>query len=86
MNVVKRWNAYRFDIGTLVVVKNRAVIEDQSHMRPVVAKGIIVKDLVFRKVCRQKQCLPGCRHQLTLFEIATCKTSETSCLESRHIF
>ena len=52
MNVFRRWKAYRFDIGTLVVVEKRAVIEDQTHVRLVVAEDIIAKVLAFRKVCR----------------------------------
>ena len=69
-----------------MVVCKRAVIEDQSHVRVVVAKDIIVKRLTFRKVLRQKQCLPACRHQRIFFEGASCKNSETSCLESRRNF
>ena len=70
-------------IETLVVVANRAVIEGQTYMRLVMPKDIVAKDLGSRKVFRQKQCLPAYRHQVILFESASCKNSETSCLESR---
>ena len=55
-------------------------------MRLVVVKDIIVKDLVTRNVYRQKQCLPAYRQQHILFESASCKNPETSCLESRRKF
>ena len=88
MNVVRRWKICILNslhIRILVVVKTRAVIEDQGYMRLVVAKDVIAKDLAVRKVIRQNQCLPGCRHHVTLFESASGKNSETSCLESRRI-
>ena len=53
MNVGSGWNIYSLHIGTLVVVDNRAVIEDQGHVRLVVDKDIMAKDLAFRKVFRQ---------------------------------
>ena len=55
-------------------------------MRLIVGKDIIAKDLAFRKVVRQKQCLPGPRQNVILFESASCKNSETSCCESRRTF
>ena len=39
-----------------------------------------------RKVFRQKQCLPAYRHHSILFESASCKNSETSCLGLKHKF
>ena len=86
MNVVGPWKFYSFHIGILMVVEKRAVIDDQTRVRLVVAKNIIAKDLASRKVFRQKQCLPCCWHQLILFESASCKNSETSCLGSRRKF
>ena len=84
MNVVRPGNFFSsLHIGTLVVVEKRAVIEDQTNVRLVVGKGIIAKGLAIRKVFRQKQCLPACRHQRIFFEIVSCKNSETSCSESR---
>ena len=86
MNAVR---PYSFHIGALVVVENRAVIEEQTQVRLVVAKEIMVKALAIRKVIRQKQCLPAYesyRHRHTLFESASCKNPETSCLESRRKF
>ena len=77
---------YSFHIGTLVVIQNRPVIDDQGHVRLVVAKDIIVKGLAFRNFFRQKQCLPNWRQQVTLFESTSGKSSVTSCLKSRHIF
>ena len=78
--------SFTFRIGTLVVVEKRAVIEKQTHVRRVVVKDVIEKDLVFRKVYWQKQCIPDYRQRLILFESASCKNSETSCLESRRKF
>ena len=81
------WNfSVSFHVGTLVVVEKRAVIEDQTHVRLVVVKDIIAKGLPTRKVVRQKQCIPVYRHQRILFESASCKNSEPSCLESRRKF
>ena len=85
MNVVVRpWNFFSsFHIGTLVVVEKRAVIEDQTHVRLVVVKDIIAKDLTTRKVLRQKQCLRAYRHQHIFLERTSGKNPETSCSESR---
>ena len=73
-------------IGTLVVVYNRSVIEIQSHVRLVVAKGITPECLALNKVVGQKQCLPAPQNCFILFESASCKNSETSWLESRRKF
>ena len=70
-------------IGTLVVVYNRSVIEIQSHMCPVVAEDITPEGLARRIVVGQKQCHPAAQHCLILFESASCKNSDTSCLESK---
>ena len=70
-------------IGTLVVVCNRAVIENQSCVCLVVCKDVI---LAVWTVFRQKQCHPAPQHYLVFFESASCKNSETSCLESRRKF
>ena len=77
---------YFFYIGTLVVVENRDVIERQSHVCIVVVKQIIRRRQALRKVCRQKYCHPAPNHHLIFFESASCKNSETSCLESRRKF
>ena len=42
-------------IGTLVVVQNRAVIEDQGDVRLVVAKDIIEQDLAFLEMFAEFQ-------------------------------
>ena len=75
--------SYRYNsrIGTLMVVKKRAVIERQSHVRLVVAKGIFPRGLVVRKGFGQKQCHPAPQHYLILFERSSCKNSDTSCLK-----
>ena len=52
-------------------------------MRLVVAKDIIVNELVRRKVVWQKECLPDCQHLLLLFESASCKNSDTSCVRNQ---
>ena len=75
-----------FHIGILVVVEKRAVIEHQTHVRVVVAKAIIAKDVIIREILRQKQCLPAYWHLLILFESASCKNPETGCSESRRKF
>ena len=41
-----------FHIGILVVVEKRAVIEHQTHVRVVVAKEIIAKDVIIREILR----------------------------------
>ena len=51
-------------------------------MRRVEAKDIIINAQTLRKVFRQKQCYPAPNHYLILVESASCKNSETSCLES----
>ena len=70
-------------IGALVVVYNRAVIQNQSSVRLVVAKDVIPSILAHYTVCRQKQCHPAPQHYLVFFESVSCKNSDTSCLESR---
>ena len=84
INVVRPsgFNFYSFRIGTLVVVRNRAIIESQRRGR----KEIIGSGLGTRKVFRQNQCHPTLQHYFMLFESASCKNSETSCLESRRKF
>ena len=57
---------YSSHIGTLVVVYERAVIESQSHVRLVVAKGIIPRGLAPRKGFGQKQCYPALQHDLII--------------------
>ena len=76
---IRKMNGSR--IGTIVVVYNRAVIESQSFVRLVVAKDVI-SGLAPWKVFRQKLCHPAPQHYVILFERASCKNSETSCLES----
>ena len=73
-------------IGTLVVVYNRAVTQSQSSVRLVVAKDVIPSILAHYTVCRQKQCHPAPQDYLVFFESASCKNSNTSCLESRRKF
>ena len=68
-------------IGTLVVVYKRAVIEIQGHVCLVVVKDIALRTLTPKKVIGQKQCHPAPQHYLILFERASCKNSDTSCLE-----
>ena len=72
----------RFYIGTLVVVHKRAVIEDQTRMRLVVAKDIILKKLATREVLGHKQCLPAYWQNHIFFERTSGKNPVTSCLES----
>ena len=50
---------FSFRIGTLVVVRNRAIIENQFTVCLVMTKHIIVNDLRLGKVVRQKQCHPA---------------------------
>ena len=77
---------YNSCIGTVVVVKKRAVIERQSRVRLVVLENIIPKGQARRqKVFRQKQC-PAPQDCIIFFESTPCKSSETSCLESRRKF
>ena len=71
---------FSYRVGTLQVVENRAVIEIQSYVRFVEAKGIIPRGLPPRKVSRQIQCHAAPQHYLALFESASCKNSEASCL------
>ena len=71
---------YNFRIGTVVMVKNRAVIKGQCHVRPVVMKNIIPRGRVRRQVFRQEQCRAP-RQYFIFFEITSCKNSETSYLE-----
>ena len=73
-------------IRTPVMVKNRAVIERQSRVRLVVAKAIIPNAQAGRKVIRQKQCHPAPNQYFMFVESASCKNSETSCLDPRHKF
>ena len=82
MNGVRPWNFCSFYIGTLVVVQKRAVIEDQTRMRLVVAKDIIAKNLTTREVSGQKKYLPAYRHNHIFFESTSGKNPVTSCLES----
>ena len=72
----------RFYIGTLVVVHKRAIIEDQTRMRLVVAKDIILKDLATREVFGQKQYLPAYWQNHVFFERTSGKNPVTGCLES----
>ena len=67
-------------IGTLVVVKNWAVIERHSKVRVVIAKDIIPSAQILRKIFRQKQCDPAPNHDLIFFESTSWKNSETSYL------
>ena len=84
MDVFRPFNFCCIHIRTLVVVYNRAVIQDQRHVCLVVLKGIMREGLTsIQKVSRQKQCLPTYQHQLMLFESASCKNSETNCLKPR---
>ena len=76
---------YNFRIGTVVVVKKRAVIERQSHVRLVVQENIIPRGQARRQVFRQKQC-PAPHDYIIFLERTPCKTSETSYLESRRKF
>ena len=73
---------YSSRVGVLVVVHNGAIIENQSSVCLVMTKNIIVNGLRLGKVFRQKQCHPALQHCLMLLESASCKNSETSCLES----
>ena len=76
---------YNFRIRTVVVVKNSAVIERQSHVRLVVLENIIPRGQVRTQVFRQEQCRAP--HQYFIFfEITSCKSPETSYLESRRKF
>ena len=84
MHVVSPYK-YNSRIGTVVVVKNRAVIERQSHVRLIVMENIIPRGQVRRQVFRQKQCRAP-HHNIIFFEITPCKSSETSCSESRREF
>ena len=52
MNVVAPSKVSSSDIGTLVVVEKRAVIEDQANVRLVVGVNIMAKELAIRKVIR----------------------------------
>ena len=69
-----------------MVVENRAVIEIQSSMCLVEAKGVIPRGLTVRKVFRQKQCHAAPQYYLVLFESTSCKNSDTSCSGSRRKF
>ena len=78
---IRKMNSSR--IGTLVVVCNRAVIENQSCVCLVVCKDVI---FAVWTVFRQRQCHPVPQHYFVFFESTSCKNSETSCLESRRNF
>ena len=73
-------------IITPMVVEKRAVIERHSHVRLIEAKDIIPNTQALGKVFGQKQCHPAPNHDLIFLESASCKNSETSCLESRRKF
>ena len=66
-------------IGALVVVRKRAVIEDESHVRVVVAEDVVVNQLVSWDVFGQIQRFPDRGHYLIFFKSLSCKNSVTAC-------